>query len=78
MWWHVRKVLHGNHLQWFMVALYYEAPSKQIRAEPLAGKHNDKKFPFDVGIPGLRIHEALAGKCNGLVLSVVLLYETGS
>ena len=38
MGWHICKVRHGDHLQWLVVALCYEAPSKQIGAEMLAGK----------------------------------------
>ena len=56
-----------------MVALCYEAPSQELGAEMLVGKDHGQKFPLYVGIPGLHVREALAGKGNWLVIIYVII-----
>ena len=43
-----------------------EGPSQDVRVELLTSEYNGKELSFYVGIPGLSVCEALAGKGNSL------------
>ena len=54
------------HFQWLVIRFHCEGPSQYVHVELLKSEYNGKELSFYVGVPGLSVCEALAGKGNWL------------